>query len=185
MRDAEASRAKILEAATDEFATWGIAGARIERIARTAGFNKNLIYIYFENKETLFQTVLETHLTAVYDRLPFRPDDLAGYASDVFDFAQSHPRIMRLMAWYSLEQRATGISGRNASFASKIAALQQAQAAGQLSEAFPPAFLLITVMALSTAWSAASPFGTFCDNMPADDIRNMLQRMIEKMIRPE
>jgi len=185
MRDAEASRAKILEAATDEFATWGIAGARIERIARTAGFNKNLIYIYFENKETLFQTVLETHLTAVYDRLPFRPDDLAGYASAVFDFAQSHPRIMRLMAWYSLEQRATGISGRNASFASKIAALQQAQAAGQVSEAFPPAFLLITIMALSTAWSAASPFGTFCDSMPADDIRNMLQRMIEKMLRPE
>ncbi|HGS7288993.1 hypothetical protein P9883_026500 [Klebsiella pneumoniae] len=92
---------------------------------------------------------------------------------------------MRLMVWYSLEQRATGISGRNASFASKIAALQQAQAAGQVSESFPPAFLLITIMALSTAWSAASPFGTFCDNMLADDIRNMLQRMIEKMIRPE
>ncbi|EOI3547720.1 hypothetical protein ACMSZT_002536 [Cronobacter dublinensis] len=54
-----------------------------------------------------------------------------------------------------------------------------------MSEAFPPAFLLTTIMSLSTAWSAASPFGTFCDNMPADDIRNMLQRMIEKMIRPE
>ncbi|HGC6387301.1 TPA: TetR family transcriptional regulator [Cronobacter dublinensis] len=185
MRNAEASRAKILEAATDEFATWGIAGARIERIARTAGFNKNLIYIYFENKETLFKTVLETHLTTAYDRLPFRPDDLAGYASDVFDFAQSNPRIMKLMAWYSLEQQATGIGGRNASFASKIAALHQAQAAGKVSEAFPPAFLLTTIMSLSTAWSAASPFGAFCDDVPADDIRDMLQRMIEKMLLPE
>ncbi|ORM69343.1 TetR family transcriptional regulator [Pantoea wallisii] len=183
MRDAEASRAKILEAATDEFATWGIAGARIERIARSAGCNKNLIYIYFENKERLFQTVMETHLTAVYDTLTFRPDDLPGYASDVFDFAQSNPRIMRLMAWFSLEQQATGISGRNASFVKKMATLQQAQAAGRVSDAFPPEFLLTTIMALSTAWSALGPFGVFCDNVPAGDIRKMLQQMIAGMIR--
>ncbi|HBR1858835.1 TPA: hypothetical protein L9M38_005183, partial [Klebsiella quasipneumoniae subsp. quasipneumoniae] len=67
----------------------------------------------------------------------------------------------------------------------KIAALQQAQAAGKVSEAFPPAFLLTTIMALSTAWSALSPFGVFCSDVPAGDIRKMLQQMIEIMIRPE
>ncbi|KGD72799.1 hypothetical protein HA49_11255 [Tatumella morbirosei] len=185
MRDAEASKAKILEAATDEFATWGIAGARVERIARTAGFNKNLIYIYFENKETLFLTVLSTHLTAVYDRLSFRPDDLAGYAAEVFDFAQNNPRIMKLMAWYSLEQQAKGISERGESLVQKMAALQQAQAAGQVSDAFPPAFLMTSIMALATAWSALGPFGVFCDDIQAGDIRNMLQQMIEKLVRSE
>ncbi|SAU28116.1 hypothetical protein [Klebsiella pneumoniae] len=67
----------------------------------------------------------------------------------------------------------------------KIAALQQAQAARKVSEAFPPAFLLTTIMALSTAWSALSPFGVFCSDVPAGDIRKMLQQMIEIMIRPE
>ncbi|MHB2938970.1 hypothetical protein, partial [Klebsiella pneumoniae] len=130
-------------------------------------------------------TVLGTHLRTIYDTLTFRPDDLAGYASEVFGFAQNNPRIMKLMAWYSLEQQATGISGRNESLFKKIAALQQAQAAGKVSEAFPPAFLLTTIMALSTAWSALSPFGVFCSDVPAGDIRKMLQQMIEIMIRPE
>lgn len=39
-------------------------------------------------------------------------------------------------------------------------------------------------MALSTAWSALSPFGVFCSDVPAGDIRKMLQQMIEIMIRP-
>lgn len=59
MRNAEATRERILEAATAEFSAYGIAGARVDRIAKTAGCNKNLIYIYFENKETLFTTVLQ------------------------------------------------------------------------------------------------------------------------------
>ncbi len=67
MGNAEATRERILEAALAEFATYGIAGARVDRIAATAGCNKNLIYIYFENKETLFTTVLQKHLARVYE----------------------------------------------------------------------------------------------------------------------
>ena len=57
MRNAEATRERILEAALAEFSAYGIAGARVDRIAQAAGCNKNLIYIYFEDKETLFTTV--------------------------------------------------------------------------------------------------------------------------------
>jgi AcrR family transcriptional regulator len=78
-----------------EFSTYGIAGARVDRIAKTAGCNKNLIYIYFENKETLFSTILQKHLTRVYEDLSFTPDDLPGYAARVFDFAMAHPDLMR------------------------------------------------------------------------------------------
>ncbi|EPY4670080.1 TPA: hypothetical protein ACTW35_005542, partial [Klebsiella pneumoniae] len=93
---------------------------------------------WLNNREQV--TVLGTHLRTINDTLTFRPDDLAGYASEVFGFAQNNPRIMKLMAWYSLEQQATGISGRNESLFKKIAALQQAQAAGKVSEAFPRRF---------------------------------------------
>src|SRR3954467_8872225 len=58
-RDAEASRARILLAATHEFATHGFGGARVDRIAEEAGANKRMLYYYFGNKDALFRAVLE------------------------------------------------------------------------------------------------------------------------------
>lgn len=58
-RDADRSQSTILAAARDEFAEWGLGGARVDRIAERAGLNKRLIYYYFEDKEQLFQAVLE------------------------------------------------------------------------------------------------------------------------------
>src|SRR3569832_1411794 len=58
-RDADRSQAVILAAAQDEFAEYGLGGARMDRIAERAGLNKRLIYYYFEDKEKLFQAVLE------------------------------------------------------------------------------------------------------------------------------
>ncbi len=58
-RDADRSQRDILDAALGEFATHGLGGARMDRIAERAGVNKRLIYYYFENKESLFLAVLE------------------------------------------------------------------------------------------------------------------------------
>ncbi len=59
LRDADRSQSTILAAARDEFAEHGLGGARVDRIAERAGLNKRLIYYYFEDKERLFQAVLE------------------------------------------------------------------------------------------------------------------------------
>ncbi len=59
LRDADRSQATILAAARDEFAESGLGGARMDRIAERAGLNKRLIYYYFDDKEKLFQAVLE------------------------------------------------------------------------------------------------------------------------------
>ena len=59
VRDAEATRARILAAAKKEFARNGLAGARVDVIAAKANANKRMIYHYFSSKEGLFQTVLE------------------------------------------------------------------------------------------------------------------------------
>jgi AcrR family transcriptional regulator len=58
-RDAERSRAVILNAALEEFALFGLGGARIDRIAERSNLNKRLIYYYFTDKDQLFQAVLE------------------------------------------------------------------------------------------------------------------------------
>ncbi|MFN0115786.1 MAG: TetR/AcrR family transcriptional regulator [Paracoccaceae bacterium] len=58
-RDAEATKARILDAAKKEFARNGLGGARVDEIADRARANKRMIYHYFGSKEGLFQTVLE------------------------------------------------------------------------------------------------------------------------------
>jgi len=159
MRNAEATKERILEAALAEFSAHGIAGARVDRIAHAARCNKNLIYIYFEDKETLFATVLRKHLMRIHEEQPFTPDDLPGYGAKVFDWALANPDLMRLMAWSALEQQAKDKAERVAALEGKVAALTEAQHAGRVGTAFPPEFLLIAVMSLATAWSVASPIG--------------------------
>jgi TetR/AcrR family transcriptional regulator len=53
------SRARILDAALQEFSAHGLAGARTETIARVAGVNKALLYYYFDSKENLYLAALE------------------------------------------------------------------------------------------------------------------------------
>ena len=49
---------QILDAAIDVFGKRGLAGARLEDIARRAGVSKGTIYLYFPNKEALFREVV-------------------------------------------------------------------------------------------------------------------------------
>ena len=58
-RDPEGMRLRILEAAKQEFAANGLAGARVDRIAAQAGANKRMLYYHVGNKEDLYLTVLE------------------------------------------------------------------------------------------------------------------------------
>lgn len=57
-RDAAASQRRILDAALDEFARLGHAGARIDSIAEAAGVSKPMIYSYFGDKEELYKAAL-------------------------------------------------------------------------------------------------------------------------------
>jgi TetR/AcrR family transcriptional regulator len=57
---ADQTRARILEAAVQEFSANGLAGARTEQIAEAAGVNKALLYYYFNNKQALYEAALET-----------------------------------------------------------------------------------------------------------------------------
>jgi TetR/AcrR family transcriptional regulator len=58
-RDPVATRHKLLTAARREFASSGLAGARVDEIAARAGVNKQLVYHYFGDKDALYLAVLE------------------------------------------------------------------------------------------------------------------------------
>lgn len=58
-RQPDVTRRRILQAATTEFSAKGLAGARVDEIARRAGVSKRMLYHYFGNKEALWLAVLE------------------------------------------------------------------------------------------------------------------------------
>jgi AcrR family transcriptional regulator len=99
-RDAAATKARILAAAVEEFAAYGLAGGRVDRIAAAAPANKRSIYVYFGDKESLFRAALQ-HVIAQIERVDL--DDLPGWAGRVFDHMLEHPEAWRLGMWQVLE----------------------------------------------------------------------------------
>ncbi len=97
-------RAAILDAAERIFADAGLAGARTDAIAASAGVNKALLYYYFRSKEALFRAVLENHLEEFYRRALVVLSDggsaratLLRYVTTHFDFVSARPRYPRLV----------------------------------------------------------------------------------------
>src|SRR4051812_6940401 len=65
----EARRTEILAAALEEFTARGFEGARLDDVARRAGIAKGTIYLYFADKETLFQELVRSMVSPVLGTL--------------------------------------------------------------------------------------------------------------------
>ncbi|CAN1723745.1 TetR/AcrR family transcriptional regulator [Hyphomicrobium sp. 1Nfss2.1] len=66
---------EILEAAFEEFALHGYAATRLEDVAARAGVTKGTIYVYFQNKEQVFEALAVQRGQELFDRaLPFIED---------------------------------------------------------------------------------------------------------------
>jgi len=158
MPDSRDTRARILAAATEEFAARGIAGARVDRIATESGASKPMLYTYFGSKDKLFDAVFTAHVVANSDRVPFTADDLPGYAVGLYDDYLADPALLRLIAWKRLE-----ISGDaylyGALATNDIAhhdAIAEQQHAGALRSDIAPADIWSLVISAATTWAQVS-----------------------------
>lgn len=103
-RQPERSRAAILNAAVREFAREGVAGARTDAIARSAGVNKALLYYYFKDKDAIYRAVLDQVFggvraaihSALSEPLPPR-ERLMRYVGAHFDYIASNPLYPRIV----------------------------------------------------------------------------------------
>lgn len=165
--DTGSPRDRIITAATAEFARHGIAGARIERIAKAARTSKERLYAYFRSKEELYATVAAQELTAIAEATRMDPTDLPGYAGRIHDYFAAHPDRFRLMNWGQLEladnARADPDDPMRATLHRKTEQLRAAQQAGHLDPAWDPADILVFVNQLATSWVSQS------DLLPAAD----------------
>lgn len=147
---------RVVAAATAEFARYGIAGARIDRIAKAAKTSKERVYAYFRSKEALYRHVAARELAAVAEATHMDPTDLPVYAGRVHDYFVRHPERQRLMMWGQLELPPGGTPPDDPfqqSVRHKIEQLRKAQEAGQLDPAWDPADILVFVSQIATSWA--------------------------------
>src|SRR3990170_8826858 len=103
-RDPERTRARILAAATAEFARYGLGGARVDRIAARAGANKRMLYYYFRDKDHLFLAALEAryaHIRAAERALDLEHleprEALRSLVEFTWRYFLQHPEFMTLL----------------------------------------------------------------------------------------
>ena len=103
-RDPQRTRQKILDAATEEFARYGLGGARVDRIAARAGANKRMLYYYFRDKDNLFLAALEAryaHIRAAERALDLEHleprEALRRLVEFTWDYFLEHPEFMTLL----------------------------------------------------------------------------------------
>lgn len=147
--DASETKRRILAAAREEFARYGLAGARVDRIAELANANKRSIYVHFGPKETLFEVVVDQALAQLEASVPFDAEDLPAYAGAMFDYLVQTPDFARVQAWAQLEEARTTDAERD-SYARKVAKLV---AAGDTDAVDTLALTIAMVL----AWFFASP----------------------------
>jgi len=95
---------RIVVAARKVFAKRGLAGARMDDIARVAGVNKALPYYYFRNKEELHRFVLETMIAQISAQMESPavlsmdpPERVRALVNLTFDFVMRNPAYPRLI----------------------------------------------------------------------------------------
>ncbi|GAA5142566.1 TetR family transcriptional regulator [Pseudonocardia adelaidensis] len=145
-RDAQATKARILQAAVTEFAEHGHAGGRVERIAREAGTNIRMIYAYFGNKDGLFDAALASAIKSMAAKVPPQPEDLPAWAGDLFDYHQREPAALRINLWAQLE-RPHAASEPMESYLAKTTAVSRTD-----SDPLTAVDLLVLIYAVSQAW---------------------------------
>ena len=183
----EATLRRILDAATEEFALRGIAGARMERITSAARTNKAQLYSYFGSKEGLFDAVITDRIDHAVSAVPFDVDDLPAFAVAQYEENLRHPNLVRLITWTRLERRPTGLWFDTPRHEPKLTAIAQAQEQGRV-RAGAPEDILIMIMGMAGAWSPASSVYTASQSEPEalhERRREILRESVARLIAPK
>jgi TetR/AcrR family transcriptional regulator len=150
-RDPERTKARILEAATEEFAAKGFAGARVSEIAARAGVNQQLIAYYFDGKEGLYREMGRRWRAYEAEAIP---DD-----TPMAEMIKRYVRASihqggRLLAWEGLADTGEDdeeTEERNARLQHEVELIRERQRAGEIDDRFDPAALHLITMSAANA----------------------------------
>jgi AcrR family transcriptional regulator len=160
-RDAARTQAGILDAATQEFARYGLGGARVDRIAARAKTNKRMLYYYFGGKEDLFLAVLERayeHIRGEEQKLRLTDLPPVGGVTQLIVFTWNyylaHPEFMTLLNSENLHRaahlkRSRKIRAMHSPLVATLSeVLERAARAGVFRRGVDPVQLYVSIAAL-------------------------------------
>jgi AcrR family transcriptional regulator len=185
--DGEATRGRILDAAGREFAEYGLAGARVDRIAHAANASKERLYAYFGDKRSLFTAVVTSHMAEIMESNPVTGDDLPGFVGSIFDFAQQHPEHFRMMQWARLGGDVDLLPDVPAAVRDRDGrAIREAQQRGVVDAEWEPDELFALLFAIALSRSHLSAADTAADASPdvAARHRAAAVRAARKLVTP-
>ncbi len=161
-RDPERTRARILDAARDEFAAHGLGGARVDRIAANADANKRMLYYYFGNKDGLFLAVLEgayAHIREAEKALHLTeidpPEAIRRLIAFTWEYYLEHPEFMTLLNSANLHQarhlkKSKKVRNMHSPFVAMIEeVLERGRRAGVFRAGVDPVQLYISIAGLT------------------------------------
>ena len=160
----EDSRLRIEVAAREEFKQHGLAGARIDRIAKLSGLNKQLIYYYFGSKQELYAHTIRQAADrvrvepALRRTLPGSPADrLRFLLRTVLERIASAPEVARALLQPAEDDEggATTVAGRlMADLADEIGReISRGQGLGHYRDDADPGLLGRQALALLVGWT--------------------------------
>jgi TetR/AcrR family transcriptional regulator len=161
------TRNLILNAAEHIFAESGLAGARIDAIARAARVNKALIYYYFKSKDALYLAIVERHMkefsTQALELLASGrsvQDKVLDYVSMHFDFIAARTEYPRLYQRFMMADSRPFLRIRQKYFAPVAKKFQSVIAQGIRSGelcASDSTHTAISLVALNVFYFSAAP----------------------------
>src|SRR6201991_2942311 len=154
-------RLRILEAAKQEFATYGLAGARVDRIAAKAGANKRMLYYHVGKKDDLYLAVLE----GAYEQIRVEeraldlehldpPEAIERLIDFTWNYFIRNPEFLALLNTENLAKaknikRSTKVKTMHSPFVQMIGdVVQRGVASGDFRAAVDPVQLYISIAAL-------------------------------------
>lgn len=161
-RDAEATRAQILNAAETLFAVQGFGSTSLAQIARKSHTHKSLILHHFESKDGLWQAVKDRRFAGfVNEQKEFfssREVSLAEVRETTrayFNLLKNDPVLVQLLTRAELEQDLSCSQYDEKRLAPFVERMRNAQSHGLLRKDVPPAHLLLIIINVITQWFEA------------------------------
>ncbi|HEV2638579.1 MAG TPA: TetR family transcriptional regulator [Actinocrinis sp.] len=178
--DTEETRRRLKEAATAEFAERGPDGTTMTRIAERAGINKERLYKYFGDKQSLFESVLTDELDKLASsvaRTDASLEDIGEFAGRTFDYHAAHPELARLLLWEGLAGGAPADeANRTAHYQIKVHSFATAQQDGILDDGLDASHLAFLLIAMAAYWSSVPQLARMLTGADNEDLTERARR---------
>jgi len=179
---------RILSAAMREFAKYGFAGARVERIVRRADVSPRSLYYHFGSKRGLYDAVrqrlssqhFEDFVRGVTDE-PLIDRLLANI--DVAMTARWQAWA-RLLMWEALDGGAGSAPYPEGTVPGDLLAIRAAQDRGEIARDLDPHVLTLSFIAI-TFWPTMFPQSTkrLTEDMPKDELLRARKELVRVLVR--